>query len=115
MARDDSVDPRDCTWVALFHEPGPGAPRDETLYQHPAFAQHLAFLERMQQRGLLVAAGPIAGTPGEGMTILCLPGVDRLQEAARLATEDDPSVASGFLTVTLRPWKVLLSGAPVPG
>ena len=44
------------------------------------------------------------------MTILRLPGANRLQEAARLASEDDLSVASGFLKVSLRPWKVLLAG-----
>jgi uncharacterized protein YciI len=105
----------DSTWVALFHEPGPEAPRDESLYRHPVFGEHLAFLERMQQRGFLVAAGPVAGKVGEGMTILRLPGADRLDEAARLATEDDLSVAAGFLTVSMRPWKVLLTGAAAAG
>jgi uncharacterized protein YciI len=107
-------DPRDDTWVALFHEPGPRAPRDASLFQHPVFGEHVAFLERMQQRGLLVAAGPVAGAVGEGMTILRLPGPDQLEEAARLATEDDLSVATGFLTVAMRPWKVLLAGGPAP-
>jgi uncharacterized protein YciI len=106
---DESTDPKQSTWVALFHEPGAGAPRDESLFQHPTFGQHLAFLERMRALGFLVAAGPIAGPPGGGMTILRLPGTDRLQDAMRLATEEDPSVASGFMKVSLRPWKVLLA------
>ena len=106
----EPLEPGDSTWVALFHEPGPEAPRDESLFRHPVFGEHLAFLERMQQRGFLIAAGPVAGALGEGMTILRLPGADRLDEAARLATEDDLSVASGFLRVSLRPWKVLLTG-----
>jgi uncharacterized protein YciI len=105
-----AIDPREDTWVALFHEPGPEAPQDSSLFQHPLFAEHVAFLERMQARGVLVAAGPVAGAIGEGLTILRLPGTDQLEEAARLATEDDLSVASGFLTVALRPWKVLLAG-----
>ena len=63
----------------------------------------------MRALGYLVASGPIAGPPGGGMTILRLPGSDRLQDVARLATEEDPSVASGFLKLSLRPWKVLLT------
>ena len=105
-----ATDPAAYTYVALSHEPGPDAPRDESLYRHPVFAEHLAFLQRMQAQGFLVAAGPIAGSAGEGMTILRLPGANQLQEAARLASEDDLSVASGFLKVSLRPWKVLLAG-----
>jgi hypothetical protein len=44
------------------------------------------------------------------MTILRLPGPGRLAEATRLATEDDVSVATGFLAVTVRPWQVMMVG-----
>ena len=37
-----------------------------------------------------------------------LPGRGRLGEATRLATEEDQSVASGFFTVQVRPWQVML-------
>jgi uncharacterized protein YndB with AHSA1/START domain/uncharacterized protein YciI len=99
----------DTTWVALLHRPGPGAPSGRAMFEHPGFAEHLAFLERMRAAGYLVAAGPLADEPGAGMTILRLPGLDRLGDAERLATEDDISVASGFLTVTVRPWNVMVS------
>ena len=42
------------------------------------------------------------------MTILRLPGDGRLGTATRLATEDDASVAGGFLAVTVRPWQVMM-------
>jgi hypothetical protein len=44
---------------------------------------------------------------GEGMTILRLPDPGQLS-TARLATEDDASVAAGFLAVTVRPWQVMM-------
>ena len=47
-------------------------------------------------------AGPMSGRPGEGMTILRWPGPGQLGTAAKAATEDDASVASGFLAVTVR-------------
>lgn len=49
-----------------------------------------------------------ADPDGEGMTILRLPGAGRLAEAILLATEDDVSVATGFLEVTVRPWRVVM-------
>jgi uncharacterized protein YciI len=99
------------TWVALLHRPGPEAPRDGSVFTDPRFGEHVAFLARMHAAGYLVAAGPLADAEGEGMTILRLPGPDQLGTATRLATEDDISVASGFFSVTVRPWRVVMSGA----
>lgn len=98
------------TWVALLHRPGPDAPASGTLFEDPRFAGHVAFLTRMQQAGYLVAAGPLPDAAGEGMTILRLPGAGRLAAAARLATEEDASVAGGLLAVTVRPWQVMMRG-----
>ena len=98
------------TWVALLHRPGPAAPRTGSLFEDPRFGQHVAFLNRMREAGYLVLAGPLGDAPGEGMTILRLPGPDRLDVATRLATQDDASVAGGFLAVTVRPWQVMMRG-----
>jgi uncharacterized protein YndB with AHSA1/START domain/uncharacterized protein YciI len=96
------------TWVALLHRPGPSAPAGAAIFDAPGFADHVAFLERMSAAGHLVAAGPLADEPGSGMTILRLPGTDRLDDATKLATSDDASVVSGFFTVTVRPWQVVM-------
>jgi uncharacterized protein YndB with AHSA1/START domain/uncharacterized protein YciI len=98
------------TWVALLHRPGPAAPRTGLLAQDPRFGQHIEFLNRMREAGYLVLAGPLGDAAGEGMTILRLPGGGRLGTATRLATENDASVAGGFLAVTVRPWQVMMQG-----
>jgi uncharacterized protein YciI/uncharacterized protein YndB with AHSA1/START domain len=103
------------TWVALLHRPGPAASRDGSLFGDPRFGEHFAFLTRMREAGYLVAAGPLADEDGAGMTILRLPGANRLDEARRLATEDDLSVASGFFSVAVRPWQVVLAQEPAQG
>jgi len=40
-------------------------------------------------------------------------GAGQFGEATRLATEDDASVAGGFLAVTVRPWQVMNDGGIV--
>jgi uncharacterized protein YndB with AHSA1/START domain/uncharacterized protein YciI len=96
------------TWVALLHRPGPDAPSGAGIFQDPRFGWHAEFLNRMRAAGYLVAAGPLADEPGAGLTILRLPRAGQAAEAEKLATEDDQAVASGLLTVAVRPWRVLL-------
>jgi uncharacterized protein YciI len=105
----ENADPRAYTWVALVHRPGPEAPREGSMVDDPRFAEHAQFLSRMHQEGYLVGAGPMLDEPGTGMTILRLPGDGRLEEATRLATEEDRSVKSGFFDVSVRPWQVMMS------
>jgi uncharacterized protein YciI len=93
------------SWYALVHEPGPALESGESAFAHPAFAEHVAFLGRLQERGLLVAAGPFNAS-GSGMTIVhVLPEHGDVNVTA-LATTDDLSVVIGLLTVTVKPWDV---------
>lgn len=105
-------DDGDDTWVALLHRPGPNAPREGSVFEAPGFGDHVAFLSRMRDEGLLVAAGPLLDAAGAGMTVLRLPGANRLDEARDLATKADASVANGFFVVDVRPWQVMLQAAP---
>jgi uncharacterized protein YciI len=59
----------------------------------------------MRQRGYLVAAGPLVDEAGAGMTILKMPGADRLADATA-----DPSVVHGLFTVDVRSWNVMFTG-----
>ena len=108
-------DAGEATWVALLHRAGPAAEPGVSIFAQPQFREHAGFLQRMASQGYLVAAGPLPDEDGAGMTILRLPGAGRLAEATRLATEDDASVASGFFTVTVRPWQVMLSAPALDG
>jgi uncharacterized protein YciI len=106
--------PAQVTWVALQHRPGPDAPGGSVVADE-RFAGHVAFLTEVQRRGWLVAAGPFADPgegdgegDGEGMTVLRVPGDNRLEEVTRLANEHDAAVTSGLLAVRVRPWQVVM-------
>lgn len=95
-------------WFALMHRPGRAAAETGgSLVAHPLFAEHRAFLGRLHARGRLVAAGPFADEDGAGMTIVEVPASEA-DDVARLATEDDLSVAEGLLEVRVRPWRVVM-------
>lgn len=98
-------EPRD--WYLLLHQPGPALAEGQSVFDHPDFAEHVAFLQRLARFGLLVAAGPLPDQLGSGMTVVkASPDLD----VARLAAEDDLSVVRGLLTVQVSPWLVQLTG-----
>jgi uncharacterized protein YndB with AHSA1/START domain/uncharacterized protein YciI len=103
-----SPDGDEPVWLVLQHTAGVERPME-----HPGFAGHPAFLSRLQDRGVLVAAGPFPGSGGEGMTIVRVPA----SGAASLVIEagiEDSSVASGILEVRVRPWHVVSRGSSIP-
>jgi uncharacterized protein YndB with AHSA1/START domain len=51
-------------FVALQHRPGPAADPNLLIFSQPGFAEHVAFLSRMQERGLVLAAGPLPDSEG---------------------------------------------------
>ncbi|MEO6503542.1 MAG: SRPBCC domain-containing protein [Jatrophihabitantaceae bacterium] len=104
---DPADEPEATDWYVLLHQPGPAVAPGQSLFEHPGLIEHLAFLQRLDERGLLVAAGPLADQPGSGMTVVrAAPDLD----VARLATEDDLSVVQGVLSVQVTPWRVQLTG-----
>jgi uncharacterized protein YndB with AHSA1/START domain/uncharacterized protein YciI len=96
--------PRD--WYVLLHQPGPALADGQSVVEHPDFAEHRAFLQRLARHGLLVAAGPLPDQLGSGMTVVKAPPD---LDVARLAAEDDLSVVRGLLTVQVSPWLVQLT------
>jgi uncharacterized protein YciI len=98
-------------WYALMHRPGPALPDGTSIFATPEFGEHVAFLNRMKQRGLLVAAGPLTDEDGAGMTVLRVTSDHGDVDVEELATTDDLCVAGGFLSVTVRPWQVRFTAA----
>lgn len=103
MAQNES-DPY--TWAALLFTPADG--QGAAVFEDERFPGHIAFLNQMEQAGYLIAAGPMIDEEGSGMTILRLPGEDRLDEIERLARADT-SVSSGLFELTIRPWRVFFA------
>jgi uncharacterized protein YciI len=110
-ARADKSAGGEQTWVALRHSPGPSAPAEGSLLAHPDFAEHLAFLERLSDRGVLVAAGPLAPngqSVQSGMAVIRVPDGE-VDAYVREAREEDQSVVRGLLVVDPVVWHVALS------
>jgi uncharacterized protein YciI/uncharacterized protein YndB with AHSA1/START domain len=102
----DDQEPAPATWAALFFTPADG--QGAAAFDDERFAGHITFLNDMEEAGYLVAAGPLLDEDGSGMTVLKLPGEDRIDEIERLASED-ASIVSGLFNARVRPWRVFFA------
>jgi uncharacterized protein YciI len=93
-------------WYVLQHRPGPAIEEGTSAFEHPGIRDHYAFLQNLAEVGDLVAAGPLLDEDGAGLTII---EADSEDDARLIATEDDESVVNGVLTVTVRPWRVVMA------
>lgn len=103
MPDNDAIDGD--VWLVLEHRPG--AAVDGPLYSHPLFAEHLAFVGGLKDKGVLIAAGPLSDEPGVGQTIIRVPtaGAASYVEAAH----DDAAVVGDLLVLRVRPWNVIVA------
>ena len=97
----------DDVWLVLSHTPGPAIEAGGSVFAHPDFPEHLAFLGRLEARGILVGAGPLdpPAAAATGMTVVRVPE-GQVEEVTELARHDDQSVVRGVLAVEVTRWHV---------
>jgi uncharacterized protein YciI len=91
------------TQFVVVHEPGRLWRPHVSAFDQPGIQGHVDHYRRLFLEGKLLMGGPFLDDKGGGMMIVA-PGVDRVELAAFAA--DDPTVKSGLLTFTVRPWLV---------
>jgi uncharacterized protein YciI len=108
-AKEDQPSDEGPVWLVLMHTGGPALLAGEPVFSQPDFGEHIAFLRRMHERGVLVAAGSL-DRRATGMAVLRVPDSAEVAEYVQLAQTDDLSVVRGLLQVRVQPWHVALEG-----
>jgi len=88
----------------LFHTPGPNWKEGVDFQQQPSVIEHVQYMGRQLQDGLLVMGGPFLDNSG-GMMICRTADV----KAATAIAKADPGVKSGLLSVDVKRWLVPMS------
>ena len=87
------------TYFVLTHSPGPLWDHAKGFRDQPGLEQHLGYMSGYADKGRIVMGGPFLDNSG-GMMIFDVPTIDD----ARAIAQADPTVKSGLLTVTVKPW-----------
>jgi uncharacterized protein YciI len=86
-------------YFVLIHVPGPKWDPTRGFRDQVGIDQHVAYMQDFFDHGALILGGPFFDNSG-GMMIFDIASAD---EAQRIA-DGDPTVKSGLLKVTVKPW-----------
>ena len=90
-------------YFVLAHAPGPLWDHAKAFRDQAGIGAHVGYMSGQADKGRLVMGGPFLDNSG-GMMIFDVPTIDD----ARAIAQADPTVTSGLLTVTVKPWLVAI-------
>jgi uncharacterized protein YciI len=90
-------------YFVLMHTPGPAWNRSKGFKDQPGIEKHVAYMQGFSAQGKILLGGPFLDDSG-GMMIADVPTL----EEARAIADGDPTVKSGLLVVTIKPWLAVL-------
>lgn len=91
-------------WIAFLHPPRQDFAATMTEEESGVWAAHFERLQRLLGDGVVVLAGPTLGRVNTGVLVFEAPD----EEAARRIVDEDPTVAGGYVTPELRPFRMSL-------
>jgi len=91
-------------WIYFIHPPRENFAATMTDEEQAVWSVHFERFQRMLAEGTLILVGPTLGSTNTGIAIFEAPD----EAAARQIMEEDPTIAGGFATGELRPFRVSL-------
>jgi uncharacterized protein YciI len=91
-------------YCIIKHSPGPNWKEGVSFLELPVVGDHINYMRKQLDNGMLVMGGPYADFSG-GMMICNTTDV----EVARKIAESDPAVKSGYLKFEIKLWRVPMS------
>jgi hypothetical protein len=92
---------------SVIREAGPGF-LDGGIAAQPDVADHAAFMNGLAEQGLILFAGPLAGTETGRLRALLIISADG-EDEIRHRLDDDPWVRTDRLAITsIEPWNVIV-------
>jgi uncharacterized protein YciI len=90
-------------WFVLTHRSGPSWRPGTPFTEQRGIEVHVAFMQSLGERGLLVLGGPFSDPARDGPVGMAIIRADGM-EAARKIAEEDSSIQAGLLRVDVREW-----------
>ena len=91
-------------WIYFLHAPRENFAATMTEAEREVWGRHFQRLQRLYAEGTIILVGPTLGEKNTGVCVFEAPD----EAAAQAIVDGDPTIAEGFATGELRPFRVSL-------
>ena len=91
-------------WIYFIHPPRDNFAQTMSDEERAVWGKHFERLQRLHSEGSIILVGPTLGRINTGICVFEAPD----EEAARRVMEEDPTIAGGYATGELRPFRLSL-------
>jgi uncharacterized protein YciI len=91
-------------WIYFIHPPRERFAETMTEAEEEVWGRHWERIQRLYKEGAIILVGPTLGPRNTGICVFEAPD----EAAARAIMDGDPTIAEGFATGELRPFRVSL-------
>jgi uncharacterized protein YciI len=93
---------------AVMREAGPGWTDGVGAFEQPGAGEHGAFMNRLAEEGLVLFAGPLAGTEAGRIRVLLIANAADESEIERRMMEDPWATAQRLVITSIEPWLLVV-------
>ena len=95
---------------AVTREAGPGWTDGVGAFEQPGADEHGAFMSRLAEDGLVLFAGPLAGSEAGRIRVLLIANAADEHEIGRRLAYDPWAIPKRLVTVAVEPWLLVVGG-----
>lgn len=100
---------------AVTREAGPGWTDGKGAFEQPAVNDHAAFMSRLADQGLVLFAGPLAGTEHDRIRVLLIAEAASEADVIRRLADDPWVPTQRLVTTSVEVWNLLLGAERLGG
>jgi uncharacterized protein YciI len=96
------------SYFAVTREAGPGWIDGKGAFDQPGASDHAAFMNTLAEEGLVLFAGPLAGSEHGHIRVLLIVEAPSEKAIHQRLSEDPWVVAERLVTIGVEPWNLLV-------
>ena len=96
------------SYFAVTREAGPAWIDGKSTFEQPAVTEHSAYMNALADEGIILFAGPVAGSEHERIRVLLVLAADNEVEIRRRLAEDPWAHAQRLVTSSIERWNLLV-------
>jgi uncharacterized protein YciI len=96
------------TYFAVTRDAGPGWTDGKGAFEQPGVDEHSAFMNALAQQGVVLCAGPLAGSEHGRIHVLLIVNAASESDVHRRLAADPWGQAQRLVTTAVDPWTLLV-------